>query len=601
MARKYVLGPNAAREFKRLIRGSGEVSRRQNLTQAFAFDSEFVFPFTVQWAQSAAEGEGSWIIWLPGDDIVSVDGVAYDPTDGLDDVGGDYPEGWYLIDGDALDPDEGGKLYLNIIGGEGSNACEFSSTAQTGVDDAHSVVICEASVDAETGSRSVKQFVTSSIIIASGTSGESTNYGCDERSITRVAQESSDPTQEVKSKFFHLRGFGRFSIPGQTQPIGTYQQATSSDVYLDGDETEFAFLCRDVNSSSPDSNELSYRKISFKSDGGGESPFCFVRQPVLDEDLEPTGEFVRKIRRCVFLFDGTMQTLADYNAPMSGMVYLVCTKTKDEESSPGTWSFAMQTSEGQAPSGGQVINLPLYEFDGGKVKVDYRTTFLTVSPAPSGKMIRKVEITPSAAPGGSNSMKFVYTDGSSDTFVVQNGMDGAPGSGGGDGGGSEIEVEEDDNEVRIYVDGELSATIPKGGDAPEITAEKVGKTTTIYADGNPIATIVDGSDGEDADSLDLSVKTVVTGIDFAIESGKLKAKVHKEKMKVVAVSDSVPDDDVEICDVSEATVVTSESYSTSTHKFTNVRKKVKVIGTPENATAETPFEAIEHVYPAGGS
>ena len=379
MARKYVLGPNAAREFKRLIRGSGEVSRRQNMASAFAFDSEFVFPFTVQWAQSAADGEGSWIIWLPGNDIVSVDGAPYDPTDGLDEVGGDYPEGWYLLDGDALDKDEGGKLYLNITGGT-SHTCEFSASAQTGVEDSHSVAICEASVDAETGARSVKQFVTSSIIIASGEEDDDDKYYADEHSITQYAAAETGSESPIKLNYFHLNGFGKFKPEGFTSPIGTYQAPTNSTVDLDGDAPNFAFICRDGNSSSPDSNTLSYRKISFRGSNVS-SPFKYEKTTTTDPNTHQQVT-LHKICNCKFYWNGVLKELSDFDVSAlmgGGTAYLRGKQAEPSQQNPDPeWEWSVGANVLAAPNNGKALNYKLYDFAASKVAIDYRTTFLAL-------------------------------------------------------------------------------------------------------------------------------------------------------------------------------------------------------------------------------
>ena len=109
--RKFVLGPNAARSLKRILRGAGEVSRRKSLGDALAFSPEYVAPFTVQWAQSVADGDGAWIIWIPGDGCLTVDGESVDLTEDLEAAGGDYPSGWYILD--CLES-SGGSLYLEV-------------------------------------------------------------------------------------------------------------------------------------------------------------------------------------------------------------------------------------------------------------------------------------------------------------------------------------------------------------------------------------------------------------------------------------------------------------------------------------------------------
>ena len=121
MAQAYVLGPNAARGLKQLLRGVGEVSRRDAGGGALAFDSEYPHPFTVQWAQSLNSGDGSWIIWLPPGHLF-VDGQEIDVTaapssgtGGMAAAGGDYPSGWYKINlGQDYTAGDDFTLYLDV-------------------------------------------------------------------------------------------------------------------------------------------------------------------------------------------------------------------------------------------------------------------------------------------------------------------------------------------------------------------------------------------------------------------------------------------------------------------------------------------------------
>lgn len=128
--------------------------------------NRYAAPFTVRWAASLAQGEssegagdatsGEWIIWLPPGDLLHVSGETVDVTANLEAAGGDYPEGWYVLatdDEPIIDRDEGGALYLSLSG-------VFSGAASGGA-----IKICDVEVDGETGMRTVKQYILSSIII----------------------------------------------------------------------------------------------------------------------------------------------------------------------------------------------------------------------------------------------------------------------------------------------------------------------------------------------------------------------------------------------------------------------------------------------------
>lgn len=158
---RYVLSENAARQFKALVRGKGEVGNRPAQGTAVAFDAEYANPFTVQWAASV-DG-GSWIIWLPSSDLVISDGGAIDPTENLQEAGYDYPKGWYKIDGSALSKETGGELWINISWGDKKSA-RFTGSNEVDAEKSLAVPICKATVKKETGARWVRQFVTSAIV-----------------------------------------------------------------------------------------------------------------------------------------------------------------------------------------------------------------------------------------------------------------------------------------------------------------------------------------------------------------------------------------------------------------------------------------------------
>lgn len=174
MAKNYVLGSGAVRAIDELLNGSGEVSRRKAATPGLVVPDEYVAPFTVQWAQSANSGAGSWIIWLPGP-IVMYGAATRNPATGLEAVGGDYPDGWYILTDNQLDRSSGGILYLYV---DGRSAIPFRAefysrpVAQTTAGDVsaisgyYNIPICAATV-AENGERTVKQYVRSTLMVGS--------------------------------------------------------------------------------------------------------------------------------------------------------------------------------------------------------------------------------------------------------------------------------------------------------------------------------------------------------------------------------------------------------------------------------------------------
>jgi len=169
MSRKYVLGPHAARELKRLIAGTGVAERRDTVSGAIAFDSEYADPFTVQWAASANSGSGSFIIWLPSASLLIVDGKPVDLTEDLTAVGGSYPAGWY----ETPLSSSGGSLYLNVTPGNPESTGEEDATAEFSTSESQtegdvSILIATAAKDALTGAVTVKQSVSSALVFGTG-------------------------------------------------------------------------------------------------------------------------------------------------------------------------------------------------------------------------------------------------------------------------------------------------------------------------------------------------------------------------------------------------------------------------------------------------
>ena len=382
---KYVLSESSARKVRALLAGKSAGGRRAAGGPGLAFDADFPPPFTVQWAASLATPEssegagdstdGEWIIYIPASGVLTVNHTAVNITLALTAAGGDYPAGWYkLLDGEGepiLDRDDGGTLYLVVNVGATPSA-SFASQAG-GASNPVNVVICTATVDDETGARTVNQFVRSALILAGG-EDQDTKTTADEKSISREYFVSGGSTAQY-SNIVQIKGFGRFhpdSVQHPTDVRGSFDAATNLEMEHD-DLSSVAFLVRTGNADTPDANALGYRKLKIKSEVKP-SPFQFV----IDENN------ARKIINNVFYFEGVERAVADFTgAPTSGTVYLVCTRSAYdmERREPGVWSFAISTTAGQAQTGQFVMNLKLYDFTDGKVSVDYRHSFLTI-PAP---------------------------------------------------------------------------------------------------------------------------------------------------------------------------------------------------------------------------
>lgn len=215
---------------------------------------------------------------------------------------------------------------------------------------------------------------------------------------------------------------------------------------------------------------------------------------------------------------------------------------------------------------------------------------ITIDLTGQGKLIRDTEVTASSDPGGMNTIRFNYTDGTYDEFKVMNGLDGHDGSPGSKGDTPEITSEVDGDYTYVYADGSLIATL-KNGHSPVVDAQRTGpKQTTIYVDGVPKAVINDGADGQSGGD-ETDEMEVVSGISFEFSSdGKtLNAKVTKKKIKAVFVEDIEPVD-VKVCDADNIDVVVKSTYNADgDYKFKNIRKRMTVLGNPTDAQGQDVF------------
>jgi hypothetical protein len=545
MAKRYVLGPTAARKLTELLRGSGEVSRRSGATAAVAFDSEYVAPFTVQWAQSASGGSGAWLVWLPSDKCLIVDGAAVDLTADIEAAEAPYPAGWYVL---KDIPESGGSVFLNITPGDPEASkredqvasAKFSASASETKGNI-SVLLASVAKNSSTGAVTVKQTITSALVFGTG--------------------KGDAETTPLPTPFM----------------VGTYE--------------------RDA--------------------GQGEKG---------DEHGKVT---VNGIVNGVFYWDGELKTVDSIDVPSGkATVYLNCTGTKSAGSADGySWTCSLGTSP-VSPDNSDTLcrNFKLYDFDNGAVTMDYRDTFLALASGTDekikpdgvsldfvtesegqdgedrnleikgfkaaavgkvpyksgsgivwdGKTIKSVDVSASET---EQIITFKYSDDTTTEIHIPHGIAGEKGEDGEDGETPELTGVKNGDITQIFANGEMIAEI-KDGHTPSITADENDGVLTIYADGAAIAQIQVGEGN-------LPDKDVITDVSFSISDGKLIATLDKENLKTGASSQ----DTKTVCEVAELDVVTEEAYSTSTHQFTNTRKKIKVIGTPADATGQTPFTA----------
>lgn len=355
--KNFVLGPHAAQQVRELINSNAATLAKRRTRAALGLPVDPPHPFRVQWAASADDGDGAWLIYLPATNLVVIANHTADPADDLDEVGGDYPEGWYVLPDSVLDRDDGGVLYCNL------DTTAFTATLSM-TPGTFAVPVCEATVDSATGARQVQQFVTSAIVTAPPTAAN--DYDCDEVSLSQRTAGS------VPSGFFSIKGFGRFS-PRAGETLGSYQAATDAELEVGGDDSGFAVLCRTGNQDVVGANALAYRKLKIGTSGS--SPFAFAKTVTTSG-----GESVvtYKLVNCVFYWGGVLQQLADYTIDSgtlaAGTVYLSGTLA----AAGSSWSWALGTAPASAPAGGRVLNYKLYDFAEGKISLDYRTTFLAL-------------------------------------------------------------------------------------------------------------------------------------------------------------------------------------------------------------------------------
>ena len=203
----------------------------------------------------------------------------------------------------------------------------------------------------------------------------------------------------------------------------------------------------------------------------------------------------------------------------------------------------------------------------------------TVGALNAMRSIARVTVVPGQT---SQVLTLYYTDGTYTAIEIPHGLKGNDGAKGDDGDTPEITATRNGGNVNIYADGDLIATLSDGR-TPVITATKSQGVTTIFVDGVAVAQVEDGT----AVTPDLPDVDVVTGVSFSVSNGKLYSITSKQNLKTGNTSQST----AEVCDVGELDVVVSEVYSHLTHQFTNTRKRIKVLGTPVDATGQTPFTA----------
>ncbi len=145
-------------------------------------EDEFARPFEVRFASGdGADESGKWIIWLPSDSMLIVNGKPVDLTAELEEAGEPYPEGWYILD---FLSEGGGDVFLNVNvpakdedegevsegGGEEDEREVSAAFASTAGQPEEGFVIYPIKI-AECSPGGVKSTVGSAVVLGGGGSG----------------------------------------------------------------------------------------------------------------------------------------------------------------------------------------------------------------------------------------------------------------------------------------------------------------------------------------------------------------------------------------------------------------------------------------------
>ena len=170
-------------------------------------EDEFARPFEVRFASGdGAEDPGKWIIWLPSDSMLIVNGEPVDLTAELEEAGDPYPAGWYILD---FLSEGGGDVFLNVKipvrdeesgeseGGGEEDEREVSAAFASTADQPEEGYVLYPVKIAECSSDGVKATVSSAIVFGGG-GGEA--FSPDERSI----DEGGGKDGEHKAQIAHF-------------------------------------------------------------------------------------------------------------------------------------------------------------------------------------------------------------------------------------------------------------------------------------------------------------------------------------------------------------------------------------------------------------
>ena len=238
----YVLTGKAARGLAALLRGRRGNTGGGGTAYATISPDAFPLPFAVRWSASETSG-GAWVIWLPSlASLVNVDSSAVTITGVA--AAQNLAAGWYTVSGVSASST---AIYLNITipdpdqtGATTTAELSASAASSSTGNKVYSLTVATLATDATTGAKSVKQSLSSAVVIGGDTAA------LDKQSID---ENTSD---EVEIKGWET------GTPACTNSVGDILDGNGGT----GEDAEL-LICRQADGT------LVYREIGTVTGGGG--------------------------------------------------------------------------------------------------------------------------------------------------------------------------------------------------------------------------------------------------------------------------------------------------------------------------------------------
>lgn len=356
-----MLGERGIQKLNELLRKDGSHGAQRGVSPRVALEDERCHPFAVRWAQSVRGGDGGWIIHLPTEKLLTIDGDPKDVTMNLEQARGAYPEGWYLLDDSLVKvkADDAKPKVLYLTWNPSGGAIEFTTILGEGLPGKLKFGICDLKVE-ESGERIVRQFITSAIYLNEGdeiAEEEGRRYHADEASIS-LSDSTSDTDGGDGGNIFQLFGFGKYE--SEHGAGGSYVEPTVLD--LSETHENIAFVARVGNSEEPNENTLGY--FILRGVGGG-LPGAWR--------IETGEDGTMRMVDCFYTVGNVTYQHSDVDLSAlvgggSGVVAFKYTAAGGRDAE--LYSSISDLSEAQRVYENMIV--PLYRFVGGKVATDLR-------------------------------------------------------------------------------------------------------------------------------------------------------------------------------------------------------------------------------------